>query len=312
MPKVSICIPTYNQVTYLKLTLESILLQTYQDYEVIITDDSTNEDVKSLIDQYDFKGKLHYYRNEESLGSPTNWNCCITKARGDYIKILHHDDWFSTSTSLEKLVQLLETDDNSFAFCGCNNLSVDGTNLFYHSITDGQASIIEKCPEFLFFNNRIGAPSVTIFKKSKIKFDENIKYLVDVDFYIQLLSINNKFSYTKDALINVGSSQEQVTNIFMNNKKLLIFEYSYTFQKSNHAAQNFKWYFNAFWNLFEFLDILSINELVNSQWQGVLPRFVFSIIKSRQFIRKVHLYKFRKIIRYFVYIQNVIVHDYYK
>jgi glycosyltransferase involved in cell wall biosynthesis len=305
MPKVSICIPAYNQVVFLKNTLDSILSQSYQDYDVVITDDSTTDDVENLVGEYDFKGKLHYYRNESSLGSPQNWNAAISKAQGQYIKILHHDDWFSTTDSLAKLVQLLESGNNSLAFCGCNNLTLDGEN-YSHAITDSEASIIKTCPEFLFYANRIGAPSVVIFKKSDFFFDKNIKYLVDLEFYIQLLKVNNNFAYTKEALINIGIGPGQVTNIFMNNKKMLVFEYSYTFQKLNKSFRSFRWYYMAFWDLLDSLNIQSVAELEEFDWQGEIPGFIHYMIKARQYLHTRNRYKFKRIAKYIMYLPSVI------
>src|SRR5688500_15313078 len=116
MPKVSICIPTYNQTRYLKNTLQSILIQTYKDYEVIITDDTSSSIISDFLKVYNFKAKLRYYHNKPALGSPQNWNYCISKAQGEYIKILHHDDWFSKNDSLLHFVEALENTGASLAF----------------------------------------------------------------------------------------------------------------------------------------------------------------------------------------------------
>ena len=91
--KVSICIPTYNQVEYLKKCIQSILAQDYLDYEIVISDDSTNDTVKSYIDSLNLNQKISYYRNSPSLGTPENWNHAISKAKGKYIKVLHSNRW---------------------------------------------------------------------------------------------------------------------------------------------------------------------------------------------------------------------------
>ena len=67
MPKVSICIPAYNQVAYLQRTIDSVLAQTFTDYEIIITDDSDNKLVKDFVEQYNLPGVIHYYKNVVNL-----------------------------------------------------------------------------------------------------------------------------------------------------------------------------------------------------------------------------------------------------
>jgi glycosyltransferase involved in cell wall biosynthesis len=304
MPKVSICIPAYNQIQFLEKTLNSILIQSFKNFEIIIADDSPVDSVRSLVKKYDFGDKLKYYQNKPSLGSPKNWNFCISKATGDYIKIMHHDDWFSSDISLERLVNLLESGNNAMAFCGCNNISIDDKNLFYHSITTEEALIVKEHPDFLYFNNRIGSPSVTIFKKNNLIFDEKIKYLVDSDYYIRLLKINPQFSYTKDALVNVGHGTHQVTNSVIHDKDLLIYEYSYEYQKLKDDKANFKWHFYTFWNLFKNLNIQSTGDLIDFNWQGSLPKFVTSIIKARAFMKRGHAYKVERQIKYLVYLYS--------
>ena len=65
---VSLCIPTYNQTVYLRKTLESVLMQDISDYEIIVTDDSTTDEVRDLLFSYDFGDKLKYFKNEQRKG----------------------------------------------------------------------------------------------------------------------------------------------------------------------------------------------------------------------------------------------------
>ena len=102
-PEISICIPTFNQTFYLKKLLDSILIQTFTNFEIIISDDSSTDDVYDLISSYRhfFIDKITYVRNAKSLGPPTNWNNSISLAKGKWIKIMHHDDCFSSLNSLQ-------------------------------------------------------------------------------------------------------------------------------------------------------------------------------------------------------------------
>ena len=119
-PKVSICMPTYNQPDFLKVVLDSIVMQDFKDYEVIISDDSTNDESGKLIEKYKAKiPNLTYFRNIPSKKSPMSWNEAIKHAEGEYIKVQHSDDWFSDSTALRKFVSMLDSHPESdFAFSG--------------------------------------------------------------------------------------------------------------------------------------------------------------------------------------------------
>lgn len=298
MPKVSICIPAYNHTYYLKKNLVSILDQTFTDFEVIIADDSTNTEVKELLDEFEFYGKLKYFHNESPLGTPRNWNYCISKASGDYIKILHHDDWFSSNTSLQTMVDLLESSPGlEFVFCGCNNLSIDELSSFHYCISAKRFIELKSHPELLFKDNVIGAPSVTLFKKTTVTFDENIKYLVDIEFYINLLKRHTKFAYTTDALINMGNEVSKVTYSIINNKSKLVFEYSYTFNKLEHSKSTFNFYFEAFWSLIGRLNISSVDELVKLGWQGQVPCFIVHCISGNKLLKTLKNIKGSRLIK---------------
>lgn len=231
MPKVSICIPAYNQVVYLKRTLDSILSQTYQDYEIIVTDDTPGLIVKELVDQYDFAGKLRYFKNEKSLGTPQNWNEAIKKAGGDYIKILHHDDWFTTDTSLAQYVDLLDESGSYFAFSGSLVLFPNGDN-WIHSILPGEIDKIKDNPFYLFLSNRIGSPSAIIYRKEVFEFfDINLKWLVDVDFYIRVIHKFKHVSYSPEPLVTTFGAEGRVTDFCIDNPQVEIFENFYVFDK---------------------------------------------------------------------------------
>jgi glycosyltransferase involved in cell wall biosynthesis len=108
MTKVSICIPAYKQVQFLRVTLESILSQRFTDYEVNITDDSPDDSVEQLVKEFLLDGRIRYSHNPKQLGSPENWNECIRSARGELIKIMHHDDHFTDADSLGRFVDMLQ------------------------------------------------------------------------------------------------------------------------------------------------------------------------------------------------------------
>ena len=95
LPLISICIPAYKRIEFLQRLFNSIAIQTYKDYEVIITDDSPDESVSTFIKNYGAIDNVLYFRNLITLGTPENWNESIRKASGTWIKLMHDDDWFA-------------------------------------------------------------------------------------------------------------------------------------------------------------------------------------------------------------------------
>lgn len=89
----SITIPAY-KATYLKECIDSILAQTYQDYELIIVNDASPEDLESIVNSFS-DSRIRYYKNEKNCGAINvvdNWNICLSYATGDYVICMGDDD----------------------------------------------------------------------------------------------------------------------------------------------------------------------------------------------------------------------------
>lgn len=106
MPKVSICVPTYNRAHTLRTTLEAILRQTYADWELIVCDDASTDDTESVVNEYQ-DGRIRYYRNQANKGLYANFNYGISLARGEYVAIYHDHDIYLPNI-IERSVELLE------------------------------------------------------------------------------------------------------------------------------------------------------------------------------------------------------------
>ena len=229
--KVSICIPAYKQLQFLKRCLDSILEQEFTDYEIIITDDSPDDALRKLAETYNDK-RICYYKNEKPLGSPLNWNEGIRKAKGEYIKILHHDDWLASPQSLGEYVALLDNNpDADIAFSG--SCDIKGKAVYKkHIAKDSFLQELKTRPETLYMGNRLGAPSVCIFRNHKnFFFDPNLIWLVDIDFYIRVVSESKGFAYSRKTLVYIGISEHQITRICLTDTTIRVKENIYLFNK---------------------------------------------------------------------------------
>lgn len=104
--KATIAIPTFNRARWLKGAVLAALAQTYQDFEVIVSDNASTDETQSVLAQFDDK-RLRVIRHERNLGIAGNWNACLAEARGEYIAVVPDDDrvqpWF-----LERCFKLIE------------------------------------------------------------------------------------------------------------------------------------------------------------------------------------------------------------
>ena len=218
-PEVSICIPTYEQTTHLTKLLESLLIQTFQDFEVIITDDSRSDQVAKLVEIYQpkFKQKFTFIRNQPSKGVPENWNFALSKAQGRLIKIMHHDDWFTYHDSLAYFVTEFDRQPTCIFYSASLNYYPKKDTYYVRLTSPDQLSLIREKPHHLIFHNYIGVPSCTIFQNQQtLKFDQQLIWRVDVAFYVQLLLATPKIHYTNRPLVTTSMlGNHNITNAFI-------------------------------------------------------------------------------------------------
>ncbi|NJR49473.1 MAG: glycosyltransferase family 2 protein [Leptolyngbyaceae cyanobacterium CSU_1_3] len=106
--RVSIGVPVYNGENYLEAALDSLLAQTFQDFEIIIADNASTDRTEEICQFYAAKdNRIRYYRHPTNIGATPNFDCLLKYARGEYFKWAAHDD-VHAPTYLEKCVAVLD------------------------------------------------------------------------------------------------------------------------------------------------------------------------------------------------------------
>ena len=106
--KVSVIMPAYNAERYIKESIESVLAQTYSDWELIIVDDSSQDRTQDIATQFSSKNeRIHVLRNETNQGVAKSRNRGVAEATGEWIAFLDSDDIWDTQ-KLEKQLKLTE------------------------------------------------------------------------------------------------------------------------------------------------------------------------------------------------------------
>lgn len=204
-PKVSIVIPTYNRAKVLDRAIKSALSQTYDDFEIVIIDDASDDDTQSLV-----KGmkdeRIRYFKHATNKGQPASRNTGIEKARGKYIAFLDSDDeWLSEK--LEKQVKKIEN-------------SSEDTGLIYTRywiVKDGK-KLLSKKPKkkgYIFedqlFEDYVTLSSCILAKKESLEkiggFDERLPARVDYDVSLRL-SKYYRFDYLQEPLVKVYHDED--------------------------------------------------------------------------------------------------------
>ncbi|MSU54325.1 MAG: glycosyltransferase [Candidatus Staskawiczbacteria bacterium] len=106
-PLVSVIIPTYNRAKYITKALDSVLFQSYQDFEIIIVDDGSTDNTKEILQSY-LKDPRVFYIYQENQKVSRARNNGIAQSRGEYIALLDSDDYWLDGKKLEKQVDFFE------------------------------------------------------------------------------------------------------------------------------------------------------------------------------------------------------------
>src|SRR5579863_665452 len=279
---ISICIPAYKRVSFLKRLLDSIEIQTYRRFEVVITDDSPDTEVSNLCRSHSLSDVIRYFKNEKKLGTPENWNESMRKAGGEWIKLMHDDDWFLDPNALKVFAAaVVQNPAENFFFSEYTNVLLDDDKAQGSKVvlTREWEKRLEQDPKTLLSSNRIGPPSVVLHKNIPgVLFDSALKWLVDIDFYIRFLQHSKPFLIAEN-LIAVGLGKEQVTKQVFRNPLVEIPENLYVLNKIGVRSLRNIIVYDAFWRFIRNLKIRSVKQIRESGYEGPVPAIIEAMIR---------------------------------
>ncbi|MCG7858622.1 glycosyltransferase [Flavihumibacter sediminis] len=272
-PLISICIPAYKRIDYLQRLLASIEIQTFRDFEVVITDDSPDASVGDFCRNINSSLNLHYFKNEKALGTPENWNEGIRQARGKWIKLMHDDDWFTDENSLEAFYQAtLKDPDCPFFFSAFRNVDEDSGRREVVQCNALDLAILRLSPLHLFKKVYVGNPSCTLIRRDiGLLYDSRFKYVVDFEYYIRCIQKEGKWKYIDNVLLQIGFNAEQVTKYTFLVKEVQIPENHLLLQTMGVSILRNYFVFDYYWRLYRNLGIRKPAE-ISALYEGpVLP-----------------------------------------
>ena len=187
-PRVSVVIPAYNAAEFIEETLDTVTTQTYRDFEIIVVDDGSKDETKTVVDAYlnrkGVSGRCIKQENKKIAGAR---NTGIGAAQGELIAFLDHDDaWFPTR--LERGIAVFDEPPTIDLVCSDENITEGGKLLRVHR----NGPLAENMYERLLFQGNALSPSCVLVRKSKIEeiggFRENPEFntVEDYDLWMRL------------------------------------------------------------------------------------------------------------------------------
>ncbi len=193
----SVCIPTYKGDAFLGAAIDSVLAQTFENFELIVIDDHSPDGTGELVTRY-ADSRIRYFRNEHNLGPQGNWNRCLAEARGKYFKLLPQDDLLAPDC-LAQQVAVLEQDTEhriALVFSARRIIGPDGKTLLQRGYartrqsTVAGAALISRCVRR--GTNMIGEPGAVMIRLELTRdiglFDATNPYIIDLDYWFRLLA----------------------------------------------------------------------------------------------------------------------------
>ena len=190
---VSVVIPTYNRKHLLGRAIESVLSQTFRDFELLVVDDASTDGTGDLIGSYDDE-RIRYFRHETNRGTSAARNTGLANSNGDYISFLDSDDEWHRS-KLEMQVSWLEEASPEAVATYCDVVRMRegaikqlGERLFPENVGhEGGENLVGA---ILGMEVAVHPGSTLLYKRETAEdlfFDEELEILEDIDFLIQLL-----------------------------------------------------------------------------------------------------------------------------
>ena len=249
MPKVSIVVPIYNTEKYLAQCIDSILAQTFTDFELILVNDGSKDNSGKICDEYALKDSRIVVIHKENGGVSSARNKGIEIAQGEWISFIDADDWI-TPLYLSDLITDITSSFADIVLHGRINVLSSNEKIIIKPNNDTY-SATNDCSEFFNEFNilKFCAPFSKLFKLSiirnnHIRFNVSLRIGEDCDFLLKYLSNCNLIKTSETANYNYlihNSSASHKLNSFKNELDELIYlsETYHTFSMSKKVSQSF-------------------------------------------------------------------------
>lgn len=233
-PFISICIPTYNSEKYIAEAIESVLDQTFTDFELLIVDNASSDSTIEVVERFKDK-RISIYKNSSNLGIHANHNLCMKYASGKYIHLLGSDDKYLNNSILESIFKNIQSSQIEPSVIGVKSSQIEDQNSIgkikanNYTTIDGVEAVREillhilpyvLIPSLVFFKRELIYDNKKIVEKWEKK--NEISYGDDTEFYFRIIKKSN-YLFIDRFMILYRIHSESLTEVASKSGKALQF-----------------------------------------------------------------------------------------
>ncbi|WP_419958033.1 glycosyltransferase family 2 protein [Psychrobacillus psychrotolerans] len=197
---ISVIIPAYNSGKFIRKTIDSVLNQSFDNFEVLVINDGSTDKTEEIVKEYIVRNPKVRLINQNNSGVSVARNMGIKESKGDYICFLDSDDFYDV-LFLEKMFNEIKLEDSEVCYCGYNKITPMKK---VHVFTNFQKENVLK--NYILGKVRVHTTGWMIKKelisKNNILFSEELAWGEDFEFFCKVLGQSNKICYVKDYLTN--------------------------------------------------------------------------------------------------------------
>ena len=203
MPNVSICIPSYNHGAFIGEAIQSVLDQTYLDFEIIVADDCSTDNTEKVVKSFK-DPRIKFFRNENNLGMVPNTNKALKLAKGEFIGVLNSDDYYDPKMIETALKMFDKNPEIGFAYSPYVMVNEDGEVITKVEPRDWGRKFKSKEGFKKLALGNVAPPSGVIVRRKCYEtvgpFDEEFPYCHDWNMWLRL-SLKYDFACLPDYLL---------------------------------------------------------------------------------------------------------------
>jgi glycosyltransferase involved in cell wall biosynthesis len=205
MPPVSVIIPAYNAASFVHGAIDSVLGQTFQDFEIIVVDDGSKDATREAVESYLSDSRVHYLC-QENRGLPGARNAGAKVSRGDYLAFLDADDFFAPN-ALECMLKAFQSTDAQWLNVGV--LKLEGENRTVRHPKTPEGDLLLAILDDDFITRSPFYPRQEFFSVGM--YDEEIRNREDWDINIRMIAAGKRFVTVDEPLYHYTRTEGSIT-----------------------------------------------------------------------------------------------------